>query len=214
MAHFTSTEIKAMDHLYKINLINSCSGYKSANLIGTKSKEGIPNVAVFSSVTHLGSNPPLLSFVLRPTTVPRNTYDNIKQTGTFTINHVHKSIVKDAHHSSAKYDASISEFEATELEEIYLNNFHAPFVKDAPVQIGLNYLEEHHIKVNGTILIIGEIVSLHVRDSLLKDDGFINLSEGNVAAINGLDSYAIPRLYKRLSYQRPKASFLNRNETQ
>ncbi|HMQ44573.1 MAG TPA: flavin oxidoreductase, partial [Mariniflexile sp.] len=54
MLHFTQKQINALEHLYKINLINSCSGYKSANLIGTKSAQGITNVAVFSSVTHLG----------------------------------------------------------------------------------------------------------------------------------------------------------------
>jgi len=207
MAHFSSTQIYAMDYLYRINLINSCSGYKSANLIGTKSEDGITNVAIFSSITHLGSNPPLLSFVLRPTTVIRNTYENIKQTGKFTINHVSKSIVEDAHHTSAKYDKHISEFDVTALEEDYLDDFYAPFVKNAPVKLAMSYLEEHHIKANNTLLIIGEITSLYVNDNLLEDDGFVNLAKGDIATINGLDSYAIPSLYKRLQYQRPRESF-------
>ncbi|MEM6687604.1 MAG: flavin oxidoreductase, partial [Bacteroidota bacterium] len=53
MATITRTDIDTMEKLYRINLINSCSGYKSANLIGTKSTDGFTNVAVFSSVTHL-----------------------------------------------------------------------------------------------------------------------------------------------------------------
>ena len=71
--------------IFKINLINSCSGFKSANLLGSISNEGVSNVAVFSSVIHLGSNPPTLGFILRPTTVPRDTYKNIKESGVFTI---------------------------------------------------------------------------------------------------------------------------------
>ena len=102
MAAFSRNDIDQLDFLYRINLINSCSGYKSANLIGTISKTGLTNVAVFSSVTHLGSNPPLLSFVLRPTTVPRNTYENILETGKYTINHISKEQIEDAHHTSAK----------------------------------------------------------------------------------------------------------------
>ena len=101
--HFTRKDIDALDHLYKINFVNSLSGFKSANLIATKSKDGISNVAVFSSVVHYGSNPPILGFVLRPTTVSRNTYDNIKQTQFYTINHIVSSIIEDAHHTSAKY---------------------------------------------------------------------------------------------------------------
>ena len=130
--HYTRENINTLDKITRINLINSCSGYKSANLIGSISKEGVPNVAVFSSVTHLGSNPPTLGFILRPTTVPRDTYKNIKETGVFTINHIFEDIIADAHHSSAKYDQEVSEFDMTNLESQYHQNCIAPFVKGSP----------------------------------------------------------------------------------
>ena len=114
--HYTREQINNLEKIKKINLINSCSGYKSANLIGTISKEGITNVAVFSSVTHLGSNPPTLGFILRPTTVPRDTYKNILESGVFTINHIYEDIIEDAHHTSAKYEEAISELDITALE--------------------------------------------------------------------------------------------------
>ena len=207
MPHFTQKDINDMRHLYKINLINSCSGYKSANLVGSKCKDGISNVAIFSSVTHIGSDPALLGFFLRPTTVIRNTYDNIKETGFFTINHVHEAILNDAHHTSAKYDKSVSEFDYTSLEEEYKGNYFVPFVKDAPIQMAMKYVEEYHIKANDTILLIGEIKDLYIADNLLEEDGFINLSKANVASINGLDGYTIPKLKTRLEYQRPKIQF-------
>lgn len=209
MIEFDNDDINQMHHLYRINLINSCSGYKSANLIGTRSKDGISNVAVFSSVTHLGSDPALLGFFLRPTTVIRNTYDNIKETGFFTLNHIHQNILEDAHHTSAKYDASISEFDVTSLDEEYKDNFSAPFVKNCPLQLALEYVEEYPIKANNTILLIGKIKKLYVKDDLLEKDGFINLSKGNVAAINGLDAYAVPNSKTRLEYQRPKMNLSN-----
>lgn len=204
MPHFSQKDINDMRHLYKINLINSCSGYKSANLIGTKSQSGISNVAVFSSVTHIGSSPALLGFFLRPTTVIRNSYENIKETGFFTINHVHESILHEAHHTSAKYDKSLSEFDFTLLEEEYKGDYLVPFVKDAPVQIAMKYVEEYPINANDTILLIGEITDLYIADDLLEEDGFVNLSKGKVASINGLDGYSIPKLKTRLEYQRPK----------
>jgi len=204
VTHFNTDDFSQMHHLYRINLINSCSGYKSANLIGTKSVDGITNLAIFSSVTHIGSNPALLGFFLRPTTVIRNTYNNIKETGVFTINHVHESILEDAHHTSAKYDSDISEFEMTNLIEQYKDSFSAPFVKDAPIQLAMTYVEEYDIKSNNTILLIGQIKDLYIKDNLLQNDGFINLSEANVVAINGLDGYTIPKLKNRFEYQRPK----------
>ena len=205
MLHLRRQDFDDLDHLYRINLMNSCSGFKSANLIGTKSNDGIPNVAVFSSVTHLGSIPPLLGIVFRPVSdVPRNTYENIKETGQFTVNHIHLDIIEQAHHTSAKYDKRISEFDITELEEEYKNNWHAPFVKGAPIQMALTYCEEYKIKANNTIQLIAEIKDLYIIDDILEQDGFINLSKANVVAINGLDGYALPSLKQRIDYQRPK----------
>jgi len=205
MIHLKRQDFEELDHIFRINLINSCSGFKSANLIGTKSNLGIPNVAIFSSVTHLGSNPPLLGVIFRPVTdVPRNTYENIKETGQFTINHIDASIINDAHHTSAKYDKDVSEFDITGLEEEYKNGWHAPFVKNAPIQMALTYCEEYKIKANGTIQLIGEIKDLFIKSDLLEKDGFINLSKANIVAINGLDGYAVPKLKERMTYQRPK----------
>ena len=209
MLEFSIEDIDHMEHLYRINLINSCSGYKSANLIGTKSEDGFSNLAIFSSITHLGSNPALLGFFLRPTTVMRNTYSNIKATGKYTINHVHSEIIEDAHHTSAKYDSDISEFDATRLTEDYKDDFLVPFVKNSPVQMAMQFVEEYPIAANNTILVIGKIEKLFIDNSLIEDDGFVNLSKGNIATINGLDGYAIPQLKTRLEYQRPKSQFAN-----
>ncbi len=201
---FNEIDLSNLEKIFRINLINSCSGYKSANLIGSVSNAGIPNVAVFSSVTHLGSNPPTLGYILRPTTVPRNTYKNIKETGVFTINHIHKGIIEDAHHTSAKYPEEISEFDKTTLEEEYKGNFKAPFVKGCPVQMSMRFLEEVYISSNEVTMIVGRIQELYIDDKLLKADGFINLSEGEVMTINGLDAYALPKLEDRFTYQRQK----------
>ncbi len=208
MAFFTNKDIQEFEHLYKINLVNSLSGYKSANLIGTLSKEGKENVAIFSSVVHLGSSPPVLGFILRPTTVPRDTYKNIKETGFYTINHIAKSFIEDAHHTSAKYDSEISEFDVTDLESNYLKDFKAPFVKQSPIKIAMKYLEEYYIKANDVLMIVGEIQSVNIDGDLIQKDGFIDLSKGNIAAINGLDGYAIPKLETRQTYQRPKKNNL------
>ena len=202
--HYTRDQINDLEKIKKINLINSCSGYKSANLIGSISKEGITNVAVFSSVTHLGSNPPTLGFILRPTTVPRDTYKNILESGVFTINHIFEDIIEDAHHTSAKYKEEISEFDITALEDEYHNNCIAPFVKGSPVQMEMKFIEEYHIKSNNVIHILAEIKNLYVKDDILNQDGFLDLAKGKVAAINGLDAYAIANANTRFNYQRPK----------
>lgn len=200
---YAREDINQLNSRQRAHLINSASGYKSANLLATKSKNGQTNVAVFSSIVHFGAHPPILGFVLRPTSVSRHTYNHIKETGYYTINHIHQSIIEDAHHTSAKYPEHISEFDTTYLEEEYLESFYAPFVKDCPVKIGMQFLEEHYIKANDTRLILGEIDVLYVSDHLLSPDGFIDLTIGKTATITGLDGYSVPTGVKRFPYQNP-----------
>ncbi|MCH2032817.1 MAG: flavin reductase [Tenacibaculum sp.] len=205
MKYFDKNSIDSFDKIHRINLMNSLSGYKSANLLGTVSNDGFENVAVFSSIVHLGSNPPVLGFILRPTTVPRNTYENIINTGYYTVNHISKEFTEQAHHTSAKYDKLISEFDMTGLTSEYKKDFHAPFVKESPVQIGLKFLEEYYIKANDTLLVVGEIQCFYVNEDMYSEkDGFLDLSKGKVATINGLDAYAVPENNTRYEYQRPK----------
>lgn len=205
---YTREDINQLNSRQRAHLINSASGYKPANLLATKSKNGQTNVAIFNSIVHFGAHPPILGFVLRPTSVSRHTYNHIKETGYYTINHIHQSIIEDAHHTSAKYPEHISEFNTTDLEEEYLESFYAPFVKDCPVKIGMKFLEEHYIKANETRLILGEIDVLHVSDDLLSPDGFIDLTLGKTATINGLDGYSVPSEVKRFPYQNPINKYL------
>ena len=90
------------------------------------------------------------------------------------------------------------------MSEEFKNDFYAPFVAESPLQIGMKFLEEHHIKANGTILVLGEVTDLDFKDSMLSEDGVLNLSTEKIAAINGLDTYMVAENYTRLSYQRPK----------
>lgn len=204
MKLFTRSDMDQMDKIYRLNLINSVTGYKSANLLGTKSVTNQLNVAVFSSITHLGSNPPLVGFVLRPTTVPRDTYKNIKETGVFTVNHIHESIIEDAHHTSAKYPTEISEFDQTDLEPEFKGDFDAPYVKNARISLGCKFQNEYEIKENDTLLIVSEIVEIHIDEEVLEEDGWVRLDNAKTVAINGLDGYALPKLLERFSYARPK----------
>lgn len=210
MKHISKDEISKMEKIERLNLINSCTGYKSANLIATKSAEGKPNVAIFSSVTHLGSHPALIGFIMRPTTVPRDTYKNIRETGFFTVNHITVDMIADAHHTSANYEMGISEFDKTNLEEEYKNDIEIPFVKGSPVQLYCKYVNEYYIKENDTIHVIASIEKLFFDQNLQHEDGWLQIDKGNVIALNGLDGYCLPKLVDRFQYARkdtPSKSF-------
>lgn len=200
----TKADIEQLERRKRLNIINSITGIKPANLIGTKSKNGQTNLAIFSSVVHLGSNPALIGFIMRPTgDVPRHTYENIKETGTYTINHVPTNLVDRAHYTSAKIDRSVSEFDRCGLTAEYLESFDSPFVKESHLKIGLSLMDEVPIKINGTSLIIGQIEQLIVPDQAVDDNGYIDLSLFNTAGISGLNSYYSLSPIASFPYARP-----------
>ena len=202
MISLDKADFHALSKVPRLNLINSCMGYKSANLIGSISKNGCYNLAVFSSVTHLGSDPALLGFILRPTTVPRHTYSNIKETEFFSVNAISDSFIQKAHQTSANYDQDVNEFEVTGIEMETKTDSSVPFVKSSPVQLLCKYVNEYLIEENGTIHIIASIEKIFIQEELLEDDYWIRLDRGNIVAINGLDGYAKTELIERLPYAR------------
>ena len=205
MKKISKIDLKELDKVSRLNLVNSATGYKSANLIGTISKEGKTNLAIFSSVTHLGSDPALLGFIMRPATVPRDTYKNIKETGYFTVNHVTESLIQKAHQTAANYLEGVSEFDETQIEPEYISKIKQPFVKDSPVKLLCKYVNEYPIKENNCIHIIASIEAIYLEDKLLQDDYWLQLEKGKVVAINGLDGYCLPKLLDRFEYARPNS---------
>ncbi|NUQ26294.1 MAG: flavin reductase [Saprospiraceae bacterium] len=200
MKHYDAQAIEQLERRFRANLINSSSGFKSANLIGTKSKDGQENVAIFSSVVHLGSDPALIGYIQRPLGDHSHTYRNIMETGVYTINHVPAKLVEQAHYTSARLARDASEFEACRLSPYYLEGFEAPFVAESPVLLGMRFVQEIPIELNGTRLIIGKIEHLLFHAALVGADGNLALDQAQSAVVAGLDSYYGPSFLVKLPY--------------
>jgi flavin reductase (DIM6/NTAB) family NADH-FMN oxidoreductase RutF len=202
MIQFTSDDLRDMDRFYRANLLSSMSGIKPAMLVGTINK-GISNLAMFQNIVHLGANPALIGIINRPREATTHTLENIEQTGWFTLNSVHASFVEAAHKTSAKYDAGISEFEETGLTPFYAKDIPVPFVKESHLKLALQLEEIVPIKQNGTFLIIGKVVYLQLPDSILQQDGFVDIENLELVCSSGLDSYYSVKKMSRLSYAKP-----------
>ena len=194
----TKNDIQKLDRKYRLNLINSITGIKPANLVASRSSDGFDNVAIFSSLVHLGSNPAQLGLVMRPQTNARkDTYSNIQETGFYTINHISKSFIKKAHYTSAKLPKEESEFDRMKLKREFKDDFYAPFVGDSALKIGMKHLESMQLP-NGCLFIIGEIALADVPDKSVNELGQINLAQYQAVGIAGLNSYY--KLEKLASY--------------
>ncbi|KAA6439337.1 flavin reductase family protein [Dyadobacter flavalbus] len=204
--HLTREEIQNTERIRRLNIINSITGIKPANLIGTVSDDGKTNLAIFSSVVHLGSNPALIGFIIRPDReAGQHTFDNIRENGYYTINHIHESFIERAHYTSAKFAKDESEFEKCALTEEYLDGFIAPFVKESLIKMGMKVVQTVPIEMNGTVLIIGEVEHLIIPDDAINKEGQIDLSQPNDVGISGLNTYYKLEKIAEFPYARPNA---------
>ena len=203
MRHITAADIAGFERLYRLNLVNGLPGYKPANLVGTAAPDGATNLAIFSSVLHLGSDPPVLGLVTRPTTVPRHTYQNIKQHGgCYTLSQVPFPRRAAAHYTSANFADDESEFDLCGFTAEFRDGFAAPYVAESPLSIGLRLREEHPI-FNGTVLLVGLVEHVYINEKGLREDGTVDLAALEATAISGLDSYHPVGAPVRYGFARP-----------
>lgn len=192
-----------MEQRYRAAFINSLGGFKSVVLVGTANDAGATNLAIFNSLFHLGANPPLCGLIFRPDSVERHTLSNLEASGCYTINHLNESIYQQAHQTSARYPAEISEFEATGLTPAYKNGFQAPFVEESLLQFSVLFREKIQLSINNTILIIGQIQDVWIPENVQQPDGFLDLEKAGTLTCSGLDSYHQTKRLARLSYAKP-----------
>ena len=197
----TRDDLDNLEQRYRANLINSLSGFKSAVLLGTTDGK-TNNLAVISSVVHIGANPPLLGMIMRPHTVQRDSLDNIKQQGFYTLNHVNTQWADKAHQTSARYEQDESEFDAVGLTPFFSESLTAPYVKESEVKIGLK-VAQHFSLLNNTEMVIGEIQEVFFAKDALATDGYLDIEALNTASISGLDSYHSSKRLARYAYAKP-----------
>jgi flavin reductase (DIM6/NTAB) family NADH-FMN oxidoreductase RutF len=197
----TRDDLDNLEQRYRANLINSLSGFKSAVLLGTTDGK-TNNLAIISSVVHIGANPPLLGMIMRPHTVQRDSLDNIKQQGFYTLNHVNTQWADKAHQTSARYEQDESEFDAVGLTPFFSDTFSAPYVKESEVNIGLK-VAQHFSLLNNTEMVIGEIQEVFFAKDAIDKDGYLDIEALNTASISGLDSYHSSKRLARYAYAKP-----------
>jgi len=188
----------------RANFINSLSGFKSANLIATINSKGLSNLAIFSSLFHLGADPALFGFIIRPDVVPRDTLTNIRANNKCTVNHVSDMMTEDAHHTSARYPKEINEFSKTDLTEEYIDLYEVPFVKESLIKYSAHLVEEISIKHNGTQMLVMQIDKVYLDPNTLQNDHSIDLAKAGSVCISGLYSYHTTKLIAKYPYAKPK----------
>ena len=203
MASYSISDIESWERFYRANFINSLTAFKSVNLIGTVNEQAHLNLGIFSSIVHIGSNPPLIGYINRPIKAAPHTLANIMTTGVYTINHINPSFLQQAHQTSAKYEAGINEFEEVGLTPEFQENIAAPFVKESNIKYALTLQEIIPIQLNDTFLVIGKVMFIEIKEDIVSPDGFLHLNRAASVCSNGNDGYYATELIDRYQYAKP-----------
>lgn len=191
------------DNRKRGRFINCLSGIKTGVLVGTVNIEKKTNLAIFTSIFHLGADPSLMGMIVRPDASPRHTLQNILDIKSFTLNILPYEMHREGHQTSARYTEDQSEFKECGFTEEWLNDSKVPFVKESQVKWLMELVRVIDIPENNTHMIIGRVLEVYFPKDILSEDGSLDIAVTDPTLVTGLDSYHQVKKGTRYSYAKP-----------
>jgi len=148
--------------------------------ISTIDKDGINNLAPFSYFNMVSSNPPCVMFsTRRDNNKNKDTLNNVLQTNEFVVNLVTAENVEQMNTTSGNFQPDEDEFEITNLTPIDSVSVKPKRVKESLVNLECEMIHHYFIKDKegneAACVVIGEIKTIHIDDSILSENNRINL---------------------------------------
>jgi flavin reductase (DIM6/NTAB) family NADH-FMN oxidoreductase RutF len=184
--------------------------------VSTLSGSGQPNLAPFSFFNCVCVEPALLAFApgLRPPKQPRSahgeargeakdTLRNIRETKEFVISVVTYELAEAMNQTSGEYHASVNEFELAQITPAPSQLVKVPRIAASPVsfECKLYQILDFSPSPESGSLVIGQIVSIHVDDSHMKQG---KLDRNSLDLIGRMGGIQYTRTTQRFEMVRPK----------
>ncbi len=163
---------------FAVEELSAADGYKLGSglivprpigWIGTVSASGQPNLAPYSFFNMVSGEPP--TFVFAPGRGGRkDTLDNVRAVGEFTINIVTAEVVEAMNATAASADPGVDEFELVGLRAQPSTRIRPPMVAECKANIECVVIDIIDVgdAERGNALVIGEAVMFHVAEHLLS----------------------------------------------
>jgi flavin reductase (DIM6/NTAB) family NADH-FMN oxidoreductase RutF len=178
--------------------------------ISTLDAKGRANLAPYSFFNGCGDHPPLVMFAQtgRKTREEgeKDSIANIRATGEFACSVVSEALKDAMNASTASFPAGVDEFEKAGLTKAEGRSIRVPHVAEAPA-----VLECRMVKIVDdlptwregamNIVVIGEVVGVHIKDSLLANGLLDVLAYNPVARMGYMDYTTVENRWEML---RPK----------
>jgi flavin reductase (DIM6/NTAB) family NADH-FMN oxidoreductase RutF len=188
--------------------------------VSSLSASGQPNLAPFSFFNAVCAKPPLLVFAPgmrlphkseevadeaagRPGVHIKDTLRNIRETGEFVINMVTFELAEAMNLTSGEYDATVNEFELAKVASAPSKIVRPRRVAESPVsfECQLHQILDFNPDPEGSSLVIGKVVSIHVEEQYIKEG---RLNRDSLDLIGRMGGMQYTRTTERFEMVRPK----------
>lgn len=164
-------------------------------LVGTIGRNGIPNLAPFSYFNAVSSIPPVLMFSLSRKGiegVKKDTLINIEQNGEFTVNMVSYAQAWPMVLSSVEFPPEVDEFKKSGFSPMESKYISPPRVKESKIQFEcrLREIKELGDSIQDCTLVFGDVVCLHVDESILTENNRIDPFKLDITGRLGKEYYS------------------------
>lgn len=150
--------------------LNAIVAPRPIGWIGTRSVDGVANLAPYSFFNLFSYRPPIIGF---SSSGAKDSVTNARATGAFSWNLVSRALAEAMNASSATVEAEIDEFALAGLEALTSIEVDAPRVADSPVQFECRVTEIIPLRtlagVSDNIMVFGEVVHIHIAPECIVD---------------------------------------------
>lgn len=174
--------------------------------ISSISSEGVLNLAPYSFFNAFNYKPPIIGFA---SVGRKDTLANIESTGEFVWNLATQALSRQVNRSSAPVGADVDEFAMTELDTIPSEVVRPPRVAQSPAAMECKCSQIFRLETASstpvdTWLVIGEVVMVHIAQSVIRDNMFDILLANPLLRGGGVDYFTIDAGH-RFEMERPKS---------
>lgn len=182
-------ETAALDNRARYQLLTTLVVPRPIAWISTRSADGTRNLAPFSYFGALAATPMLVGISIgHRKRGPKDTLDNIRETGAFCINIVTPRQLTAMNATSGEYQPNVDEFAVAELPSRDADHVSAPFVADCPAVLECRVFKEVELEGAPNTLVIGEVVAVRLDPDLPVEPGTRFLQPHALAAVGRLGS--------------------------
>ncbi len=141
-------------------------------LITCVDESGQPNIITLAWVGVVNSDPPMASISIRP---GRHSHGLVKASQEFVVNIPSEEMIRKVDLCGVVSGRDVDKFSETGLTAIQAQEVDPPLIKECPVNLECEV--KRIIPLGSHDLFLGEIVAIHIDDTVLKEKGRIDMAK-------------------------------------